>query len=120
MHIVPHPNFRLKDHDFETEVPITPWEAALGGKTKVPTLKGEVTIELPAGLQSGQKMRLRGKGFPKPAGICGDLFVVLKIMVPKKLSPKERELFQKLAQYSAFQPRQKKAKGQKTHGKETI
>ena len=105
VHIAPHPVFRLTDHDIEVDVPVTPWEAALGAKIEVPTLDGAVTMTLPAGTQSGQRMRLREKGLPKRRGSRGDQYAVIQIAVPKDLNPKERELFEELARISPFKAR---------------
>jgi curved DNA-binding protein len=110
--IAPHPQFRVKGQDLEVDVPVTPWEAALGAKLEVQTLDGPVSVTLPAGIQSGQKMRLRGKGLPakvSPAknGKHGNLYAVVKIVVPKKLDQKERRLFEELAKTSPFQPRKR-------------
>ncbi|MEW5800908.1 MAG: DnaJ C-terminal domain-containing protein [bacterium] len=112
VHIAPHPVFTLQGHDLSVEVPVTPWEAALGAKVEVPTMEGAAAVQIPAGIQSGQKMRLRGKGLTKPGpgagqgGEHGDLYAVIRIAVPKTLNSKERELFEELARHSPFQPRQ--------------
>ncbi len=103
--IAPHPVFRLRGDDIESDLAIAPWEAALGGKISVPTLDGAVEMSLPPGSQSGRRMRLRGKGMPKSDGPRGDHYVVLKIVVPESLTDRERELFEQLARESAFQPR---------------
>ena len=103
--IEPHPRFRLKGRDLYTELPITPWEAALGANIDIQTLSEPVTLMVPAGTQSGQKLRLRAKGMPNPKGTAGDLYVVMQIKVPKSLSKKERELFNELNKVSAFKPR---------------
>jgi curved DNA-binding protein len=103
--IEPHPRFRLKGRDLYTELPITPWEAALGANIDIQTLSEPVTLKVPAGTQSGQKLRLRAKGMPNPKGTAGDLYVVMQIKVPKSLSKKERELFNELNKVSAFKPR---------------
>lgn len=113
VHIAPHPVFKLKGHDLSVEVPVTPWEAALGAQIEVPTIEGTATMRVPAGIQSEQRMRLRGKGLMKPVsasgtgGERGDLFAVIRIAVPKTLTPKERELFEELARESSFKPRQR-------------
>jgi curved DNA-binding protein len=96
----PHRRFRVEGRDLYTDVPVAPWEAALGATVDVPTLSGSVRLRVPAGSSSGRKLRLRGEGL---AG--GDLYAVLKIVVPKKLSRKERQLFEQLAQASKFDPR---------------
>jgi len=103
--IEPHPRFRLEGHDLYTELAITPWEAALGAQIDLQTLDEIVTLKVPAGTQSGQKLRLRAKGMPNPKGRRGDLYVVMKIKVPKKLSKKERHLFEELKKVSSFNPR---------------
>src|SRR3954463_10514732 len=69
----PHALFRPRGHDLEIEVPVTPWEAALGAQVDVPTLDGRVTMKTPAGSKGGQKLRLSGKGLPRPGGRAGDL-----------------------------------------------
>jgi curved DNA-binding protein len=105
VHVAPHPRFKLDKHDLLLEVPVTPWEAALGAKVEVPTLDGPVTMTLPPATQGGQGFRLRGKGLPLPGGERGDLYVTIQITVPHTLTPKERELFQELEKSSAFNPR---------------
>jgi len=107
IHIAPHPIFRTHEHDLEVDIAIAPWEAALGAKVEVPTLDGAVTMTLPAGTQSGQRMRLRGKGLPKRGGTRGDLYAIIQIAVPRNLSPQERELFEQLSRASSFNPRSK-------------
>jgi curved DNA-binding protein len=108
VHLAPHPVFQLAGHDLFVTVPVTPWEAALGAKVQVPTLDGLVTMTLPSGTQGGQRFRLRGKGLPRERGVRGDLYATVQIVVPKTLTPDERELFQQLAQRSPFNPRQEK------------
>ncbi len=103
--IAPHPVFRVNGADLETEVPVTPWEAALGANLEVPTVGGRAQIRLPPGIQSGQKLRLKGKGLTRREGGRGDLYAVIRIAVPKHLSAREKELFEELARSSSFQPR---------------
>jgi curved DNA-binding protein len=93
--------FRLRGDDVETDVPVAPWEAALGASVPVRTLDGTARVKVPAGSSCGRRLRLRGAGL---AG--GDLYAVVKIVVPKKLTRKERKLFQDLAGESTFDPRQ--------------
>jgi curved DNA-binding protein len=113
VHIAPHPVFKLKGHDLIVEVPVAPWEAAMGAQIEVPTMEGTATVRVPAGIQSEQRMRLRGKGLIKSApaagqgGERGDLYAVIRIAVPKTLTSKERELFEELARHSSFKPRQR-------------
>lgn len=103
--IEPHPVYRLEGRDLYVDLPVTPWEAALGAEVSVTTLGGTFSLKVPAGSQSGQKLRLRGKGMPNPRGTAGDLYAVLKIVVPKKLTREEKTLFEKLRDVSTFNPR---------------
>jgi len=105
VNIEPHPRYRVDGHDLQVEVRIAPWEAALGGTVEVATMDGSVNLKIPPGSQSGQKLRLRGKGLPKKGGQRGDLLARLKIAVPKDLSAREKELYTELAQISSFDPR---------------
>lgn len=105
IHLAEHPRFRVEGHNLIGELPLTPWEAALGTKADFQTLDGSVTLTIPAGSQSGQKLRLRGKGMPRRDKTQGDLIIQLKIMVPKPLSDAERKLFEQLRDESTFNPR---------------
>jgi curved DNA-binding protein len=99
-----HPDFRVEDSDLYAEVEIAPWEAVLGATVEVPSLEDPLSIRVPAGAQSGQKLRVRGKGIPQSGG-RGDLFVILRVQVPERISDRERQLWQQLASESSFQPR---------------
>jgi len=101
----PHPLFKPEGHDLELEVPITPSEAALGAQIEIPTLGGRVAMKVPAGSLSGQRLRLAGKGLPKPRGGAGDLYARLNVVVPATLTEKERELYEALRSASRFDPR---------------
>jgi curved DNA-binding protein len=103
--VATHPTFRLNGTDLELEAPVTPWEAALGARIDVPIIGGRASVKLQPGTQSGQRLRLKGKGFPKKSGGHGDLYVRIRIEVPKSLSTKERQLFEELANSSKFSPR---------------
>jgi curved DNA-binding protein len=103
--IEPHPRFRVDGHDLQVEVPVTPWEAALGATVEVPVVEGTANLKIPPGIQSGQKLRLRGKGLPRRDDGRGDLLALVKIVVPKTLTEKERELFAEMARVSSFNPR---------------
>ena len=97
----PHPRFhRRGDHDLDVDLPITPSQAALGTTVTVETPTGSAQIRVPAGSSSGRRLRLRGRGLPKRGGETGDLHAVVKIVVPKKLSDRERELYEQLAESS--------------------
>lgn len=105
----PHSLFRLVGgDDLEVELPVAPWEAALGARVSVPTLDAPVEMTIPAGTQGGQRLRLRGQGLNRrgaqPAS-RGDEYVKIKLVIPPKLTPKEKELFEKLAAESGFDAR---------------
>jgi DnaJ-class molecular chaperone len=101
----PHPFFTVRGDDIEVEMPIAPWEAALGTKIETPTIDGKVELSVPPGAQSGQKLRLRGQGLNKRSGGRGDEYVRLKIVVPKKITEEERGLYEQLRDVSHFNPR---------------
>lgn len=104
--ISPHPRFERKGDDLYTEVPVTFPEAALGAEIEFPTLGGLVTTRVPAGISSGQSMRLRGKGMPRLRGEgTGDLYVKVRVVVPKNLTPRERELVEELQRLRQENPR---------------
>jgi curved DNA-binding protein len=103
--LLPHPLFKANGHDLDLEVPVAPWEAALGAQIDIPTLEGEVSMKLPAGAKSGQKLRLAGKGLPRPGGGAGDLYAVIGIALPASLTERERKLYEELQQASRFDPR---------------
>ncbi len=101
-----HPFFQFDGENLVCEVPISPVEATLGGRITVPTPDGQVMMKIPPGVDSGQSLRLRGKGWSYPDGKRGDQIVTLKIVTPKNLNPQERELYEKIQQCSPFNPRQ--------------
>jgi curved DNA-binding protein len=101
----PHPRFRVEDGDLHTDLPVSPWEAALGATVELRTLTGSTRLRVPPGSSSGRKLRLRGQGLPGRRGGHGDLYAHVKVMVPRKLSDQERELFERLAEVSNFDPR---------------
>lgn len=104
--IQPHPEFRLEGRDVHVKLPVTPWEAALGAVVPVRTPGGATAkATVPAGSSSGRRLRLRGEGMPGPRGVNGDLYAELRIMVPPRLSDRERELLEELAAVSSFDPR---------------
>jgi curved DNA-binding protein len=97
----PHPRFRRRgDDDLDVDLPITPSEAALGATVTVETPTGSARVRVPAGSSSGRRLRLRGRALPKRGGGHGDLHAVVKIVVPKELSGRERELYEQLAESS--------------------
>ncbi|AZQ84866.1 J domain-containing protein [Colwellia sp. Arc7-635] len=90
----PNPLYVIEGADITTELTISPWQAALGEKVKVPTPTGDIDLSLPKLISSGSKMRLKGRGIPSK--VVGDFFVKLKIVFPKSLSNEEEALYQKL------------------------
>ncbi|MEU7991438.1 DnaJ C-terminal domain-containing protein [Streptosporangium canum] len=105
--IAPHPRYRVEGRDIRVQLPVTPWEAALGASVAVDTPAGEAKVKVPAGSSSGRRLRLRGRGMPNPRGTPGDLFAEVRIMVPATLPDAERQLFEQLAAVSTFDPRRR-------------
>ncbi|MEL6496734.1 MAG: DnaJ C-terminal domain-containing protein [Cyanobacteria bacterium J06623_7] len=103
----PHPLFTFQGDNLMAEIPITPEEAVLGAEITVPTPDGRVEMKVPGGVDSGQSLRLKGKGWWKSKQQRGDLMVKLKIVTPKDLTSIEREYYQKLAAANSYNPRQK-------------
>jgi len=102
----PHSIYKVDGADVLLELPIAPWEAALGGKIKVPTPSGMIDLKIPAAISSGKKMRLKGRGIP--AKQPGDFYVTLIIVLPESLGDKEKTLYQELQQENNhFNPRAK-------------
>ncbi len=101
----PHRLYRADGHDLHLDLPLAPWEAALGASVEVPTPGGPVQMKIPAGTAAGQTLRLSGRGLPRPKGGNGDLYVVAKIVMPKTTTARERELLQQLSDASGFAPR---------------
>jgi len=92
----PHAVYRAADHDLYVDLRLAPWEAALGASVPVQTPAGTVNLKVPPGTSSGQKLRLAGRGLPRPRDAAGDLFAVAQIVVPAQLSERERELYEGL------------------------
>jgi curved DNA-binding protein len=107
--LLPHPRFRVDGRDLSVDLPVSPAQAAIGATVEVPTLDGRARIKVPPGSSSGRKLRLRGRGLPNPSGPPGDLYAIVKIVVPKKLSPEERELYERLLEVEGKKPRQEAA-----------
>ena len=103
--LMPHALYKANGRDLDLEVPVAPWEAALGAQIEVPTLEGMVKMKLPPGSKSGQKLRLAGKGLPKPGDGAGDLYAVIMLVVPGSLTERERQLYEQLRDASRFDPR---------------
>jgi len=109
----PHPLFRVSGHDLYLDLPLAPWEAALGASIEVPTLAGAVRLKVPPNTQAGQQWRLPGRGLPKPQDKSGDLFVITQIVMPATTSDVENGLFEQLAKASTFNPRERLQKEMK-------
>jgi len=103
--LAPHAFFQFEGDNLVCEVPVTPDEAVLGASIEVPTLDGMVTMKVPAGIRSGQSLRLRGKGWPKPKGGRSDQLVKIAIATPKSISKKEREYYEKIRSIRSTDPR---------------
>jgi len=100
----PHSLYKVNGRDVSLELPIAPWEAALGGKIAVPTPAGKVDLKIPPGSSSGKRMRMKGRGIP--AKTPGDFYVTLEIVLPEKLSEKEKDLYQQIQKAApSFNPR---------------
>ncbi|MHB8476068.1 MAG: DnaJ C-terminal domain-containing protein [Steroidobacteraceae bacterium] len=99
----PHSLYTLQGRDVQIELPLAPWEAALGAKVAVPTLGGKVELTVPAGAQSGQKLRLRGRGFPGTPG--GDQIVVIKLVTPAAASAQAKAAYERMKSEFSFDPR---------------
>ncbi|MGN6171185.1 MAG: DnaJ C-terminal domain-containing protein [Solirubrobacteraceae bacterium] len=102
----PHRRFRREGDDLRVDLRVTPWEAALGATVPVRTLSGTAQVRVPPGSSSGRRLRLRGRGLPTRDGGRGNLYATVQVAVPSALSDEERDLFEKLAAASKFDPRE--------------
>jgi curved DNA-binding protein len=103
--IAPHDRYRVNGRDIVMDLPLAPWEAALGTTVAVQAPGGEVKVTVPAGSSTGRRLRLAEQGMPNRNGKPGDLYAVVRILVPSRLTRRERELFEELAETSKFDPR---------------
>jgi curved DNA-binding protein len=108
--LVPHPRYRAAGDDLEMDLPLWPWQAVLGAEVRVETPDGPVTLKVPAGTQSGRRLRLRGRGFPRSDGSRGDLYAVVRIVIPEVPSAAEREAYEALKRGSSA-PADRPARG---------
>jgi len=104
--LVPHPLFDVAGRDLSLTLPITPWEAALGANVTVPTLAGKINLNIKPDSQTGTRLRVKGKGLPGK-NAPGDLYVVLKVVMPRKSDEQARKHWQALAGQADFDPREK-------------
>jgi curved DNA-binding protein len=101
-----HPDFEVQAADLYHDLDLAPWEAVLGTQILVPTLSGSVKLNIPPGTTNGQRLRIRGQGLPKGAGgERGDLYAVIQIQLPSKITAEQKALWEKLAHASNFNPR---------------
>lgn len=101
----PHSFFQFDGDNLICEVPVTPDEAVLGASIEVPTPDGTVNVNVPAGIRSGQSLRLRGKGWPRPKGERSDQLVRIVILPPKDITPIERDYYEKIRASRSYNPR---------------
>ena len=100
----PHAHYRVDQRDVYLDLPVAPWEAALGAQVQVPTPGGDVELSIPAGSAGGRKLRLKGRGIP--GNTPGDFYFVLQIMLPPADGDKARALYGEMAQqFKSFNPR---------------
>lgn len=104
INIVPHPLFKIEGADLRIDLPVTLYEAVLGGKVRVPTLGNAVELSVPKNTSSGRTFRLKGKGLPKSGG-TGDLFVTVRIMLPDGNDAELEALMEKWRDQHPYNPR---------------
>ena len=97
--------FRLQGYDIVTDLYLTPWEAALGKRVNIDSIEDPISIYVPPGIQSCEKVKIPQKGYKDGRGSRGDLIAEVKTVVPKKLTEEEKELFEQLKSISKFNPR---------------
>ncbi|MCH4810405.1 DnaJ C-terminal domain-containing protein [Vreelandella neptunia] len=105
IHFTPDPRYQIEGRDIHQKVPVTPWEAALGASIETSTPSGVVKVKVPAGSQSGRRLRLKGRGIP--GAEPGDLYITLEVVLPPANTDKARELYETMARELAFDPRQR-------------
>jgi curved DNA-binding protein len=103
VHFRPHPRYRVQDRDLHVDLPVAPWEAALGAVLRVDLPGGALNVRIPAGAQSGRVLRVRGKGIP--AQPPGDLLLAIRVVLPGAEDPRARALYEQMARDLAFDPR---------------
>lgn len=99
--------FKLKGYDLVTDLFLSPWEAALGKRVNIDSIDDSISLYIPPGIQSGEKLRIHQKGYKDGRGSRGDLIAEVKTVVPKRLTEDEKELFEKLKVVSKFNPRKR-------------
>ena len=107
MHFKPHPRFRAEGRNLHLNVPVAPWEAALGAVVALDLPGGNLKVRIPEGAQNGRQLRVRGRGIPgEPPG---DLLLDIKLVLPPADTPRARELYETMARELAFDPRRQEA-----------
>jgi DnaJ-class molecular chaperone len=102
--IAPHPHFKIEAANLRLDLPITLYDAVLGGKVRVPTLSGAVELAIPAGTNSGRTFRLKAKGLPAPGGGRGDLFLMVRIMLPDRIDGEFEQLMRQWKERKPYDP----------------
>ena len=105
VNVAPHPCFYRKGRNLEVDLPVTLLEAAEGAKVDVPTPKGAISLKLPAGSSSGRRLRIKGHGVPTSDGKSGDMFAIVQIILPEKLSDDDLQLLRQVEQRHTMNPR---------------
>ena len=103
VHFKPHARYRVEGRDLHVDLPVAPWEAALGAVVRLEVPGGALNVRIPAGAQSARVLRVRGKGIP--AQPAGDLLLAIRVVLPGADTPKARELYEQMARELAFDPR---------------
>jgi len=103
--VEPHPLYRVAGQDLYLDLPLAPWEAALGATLTLPTPAGTVSLKVPPGTRAGQQLRLAGRGLARPGAGVGDLYAITHIVMPGVLDERQRTLFRELKEASNFNPR---------------
>ncbi len=100
-----HPEFSVKETDLYYDLDLAPWEAVLGVQVKIPALDGATTLKVKPGTESGSKLRMRGLGLPREDKSRGDLYAIVRVLIPESITTEEKELWEQLAKTSKFNPR---------------
>ena len=103
VHFHPHPHYRVEGRDLHMQLPIAPWEAALGATVTTPTPDGNIDLKIPSGSNSGKMLRIKGRGIP--GNPPGDIYVTLSVVVPTANNEQAKKLYQEMASKLAFNPR---------------
>ncbi len=104
LRLVPNPRYRVTGDDLEMDLPLWPWQAVLGADVRIETPDGALNLKVPPGTQGGRRLRLRGRGLPRKDGTRGDLYAVLRILIPERPSSAERAAYETLKRESSAPP----------------